>query len=94
MEEMEMRIHSQKQTLGARDESVQRLLEMLQGQGQGQGQGQWGRGQRTGILTMAPQEAEVQLENTHVREVGYSTSYFWGLQEVNGDVYELYVKSY
>ncbi|XP_071777161.1 ERC protein 2 [Centroberyx gerrardi] len=80
MEEMEMRIDSQKQTLGARDESIQRLLEMLQGQGQGQGQGQsqgqgqgqgqghWGRGQRTGIITMAAQEAEAQLENIHVRE--------------------------
>uniref|UniRef100_A0AAQ6AMW3 ELKS/RAB6-interacting/CAST family member 2 n=1 Tax=Amphiprion ocellaris TaxID=80972 RepID=A0AAQ6AMW3_AMPOC len=56
MEEMEMRIDSQKQTLGARDESIQRLLEMLQGQGQGQGH--WGRGQRTGIITMAAQEAE------------------------------------
>ncbi|XP_076597348.1 ERC protein 2-like isoform X1 [Chaetodon auriga] len=66
MEEMEMRIDSQKQTLGARDESIQRLLEMLQGQGQGQGQ--WGRGQRTGIITMAAQEAEAQLENMHVRE--------------------------
>ncbi|XP_056240617.1 ERC protein 2-like isoform X12 [Seriola aureovittata] len=68
MEEMEMRIDSQKQTLGARDESIQRLLEMLQGQGQGQGQGHWGRGQRTGIITMAAQEAEAQLENMHVRE--------------------------
>ncbi|XP_041800828.1 ERC protein 2-like [Chelmon rostratus] len=68
MEEMEMRIDSQKQTLGARDESIQRLLEMLQGQGQGQGQGHWGRGQRTGIVTMAAQEAEAQLENMHVRE--------------------------
>lgn len=67
MEEMEMRIDSQKQTLGARDESIQRLLEMLQGQGQSQGQ--WGRGQRTGIITMAAQEAEAQLENMHVREV-------------------------
>ncbi|XP_035015115.1 ERC protein 2 isoform X1 [Hippoglossus stenolepis] len=63
MEEMEMRIDSQKQTLGARDESIQRLLEMLQGQGQ-----QWSRGQRTGIITMAAQEAEAQLENMHVRE--------------------------
>ncbi|XP_078026124.1 ERC protein 2 isoform X5 [Epinephelus lanceolatus] len=75
MEEMEMRIDSQKQTLGARDESIQRLLEMLQGQGQGQsqsqsqGQGHWGRGQRTGIITMAAQEAEAQLENMHVREI-------------------------
>uniref|UniRef100_A0A3P8S7E7 ELKS/RAB6-interacting/CAST family member 2 n=1 Tax=Amphiprion percula TaxID=161767 RepID=A0A3P8S7E7_AMPPE len=67
MEEMEMRIDSQKQTLGARDESIQRLLEMLQGQGQGQGH--WGRGQRTGIITMAAQEAEAQLENMHVREI-------------------------
>ncbi|XP_070766409.1 ERC protein 2 [Enoplosus armatus] len=66
MEEMEMRIDSQKQTLGARDESIQRLLEMLQGQGQGQGH--WGRGQRTGIITMAAQEAEAHLENMHVRE--------------------------
>ncbi|XP_014862974.1 PREDICTED: ERC protein 2-like isoform X7 [Poecilia mexicana] len=63
MEEMEMRIDSQKQTLGARDESIQRLLEMLQGQGQ------WGRGQRTGIITMAAQEADVHLENMHLREI-------------------------
>uniref|UniRef100_A0A668TE83 ELKS/RAB6-interacting/CAST family member 2 n=1 Tax=Oreochromis aureus TaxID=47969 RepID=A0A668TE83_OREAU len=69
MEEMEMRIDSQKQTLGARDESIQRLLEMLQGQSQGQGQGHWGRGQRTGIITMAAQEAEAQLENVHLREI-------------------------
>nr|XP_012776622.2 ERC protein 2 isoform X4 [Maylandia zebra] len=69
MEEMEMRIDSQKQTLGARDESIQRLLEMLQGQSQGQGQGHWGRGQRTGIITMAAQEAEAQLENMHLREI-------------------------
>ncbi|XP_074537515.1 ERC protein 2-like isoform X2 [Halichoeres trimaculatus] len=66
MEEMEMRIDSQKQTLGARDESIQRLLEMLQGQGQGQAP--WGRGQRAGIITMAAQEAEAQLESMHVRE--------------------------
>lgn len=67
MEEMEMRINSQKQTLGARDESIQRLLEMLQGQAQGHGH--WSRGQRTGIITMAAQDAEVQLESMHVREV-------------------------
>ncbi|KAM6924858.1 ERC protein 2 [Xenentodon cancila] len=65
MEQMEMRIDSQKQTLGARDESIQRLLEMLQGQGQGP----WGRGQRTGIIAMATQEAEAQLENMHLREI-------------------------
>uniref|UniRef100_A0A8C5H6U3 ELKS/RAB6-interacting/CAST family member 2 n=1 Tax=Gouania willdenowi TaxID=441366 RepID=A0A8C5H6U3_GOUWI len=66
MEEMEMRIDSQKQTLGARDESIQRLLEMLQGQGHAQGS--WGRAQHPGIITMAAQEAEAQLESLHVRE--------------------------
>lgn len=71
MEDMEMRIDSQKQTLGARDESIQRLLEMLQGQGQNQAQGHWGRGQRTGIIAMAAQEAETQLENMHMREVSF-----------------------
>lgn len=65
MEEMGMRIDSQKQTLGARDESIQRLLEMLQGQGQ-----HWGRGQRVATpAAAAAQEAETQLENIHVREV-------------------------
>lgn len=73
MEEMEMRIDTQKQTLGARDESIQKLLEMLQGQGQAQGH--WGRGQRTGIITMAAQEAEAQLDNMHVRQVGSCLSY-------------------
>lgn len=67
MEEMEMRINSQKQTLGARDESIQKLLEMLQNQGQSQGH--VARGQRTGIITMVAQEAEAQLENMQVREV-------------------------
>nr|XP_049610546.1 ERC protein 2 isoform X2 [Syngnathus scovelli] len=67
MEEMEMRIDSQKQTLGARDESIQKLLEMLQGQGQVHGA--CGRGQKMGILAMAAQEAEAQLENMHVREI-------------------------
>ncbi|XP_061654549.1 LOW QUALITY PROTEIN: ERC protein 2-like [Phyllopteryx taeniolatus] len=66
MEEMETRIDSQKQTLGARDDSIQRLLEMLQSQGQVHGK--WGRSQRTGILAMAAHEAEAQLENMHVRE--------------------------
>ncbi|KAM4563452.1 ERC protein 2-like isoform 4-T6 [Odontesthes bonariensis] len=65
MEEMEMRIDSQKQTLGARDESIQKLLEMLQGQSQGHG----GQGQRSGIITMAAQEAEAQLESMHLREI-------------------------
>lgn len=69
MEEMEMKVDSQKQTLEARDESIQRLLEMLQGQGQGQGQGTWNRGQRAGIISMAAQEAEAHQENIHMREV-------------------------
>lgn len=77
MEEMETRINSQKQTLGARDESIQKLLEMLQGQGQAQGH--WGRGQRTGIITMAAQEAEAQLENMHVREV---CSFSWNIFKI------------
>ncbi|XP_015233848.1 PREDICTED: ERC protein 2-like [Cyprinodon variegatus] len=62
MEEMEMRINSQKQTLGARDESIQRLLEMLQGQGHGE------RAHRTGIIAMAAKEADAHLESMHLRE--------------------------
>lgn len=71
MEEMESRIDSQKQTLDARDESIQRLLELLQGQGQGT----WSRGQRAGIITMAAQEAEAHQENMHGREVCLVLSY-------------------
>ncbi|XP_034028446.1 ERC protein 2 isoform X9 [Thalassophryne amazonica] len=67
MEEMEKRIDSQKQTLGARDESIQRLLEMLQGQGHGQGH--WGQGQRSSVVTMAAQEPEALLENVQAREI-------------------------
>uniref|UniRef100_A0A3Q2CRL6 ELKS/RAB6-interacting/CAST family member 2 n=1 Tax=Cyprinodon variegatus TaxID=28743 RepID=A0A3Q2CRL6_CYPVA len=63
MEEMEMRINSQKQTLGARDESIQRLLEMLQGQGHGE------RAHRTGIIAMAAKEADAHLESMHLREL-------------------------
>lgn len=33
LEEMELRIDTQKQTLGARDESIKKLLEMLQSRG-------------------------------------------------------------
>ncbi|XP_062316524.1 ERC protein 2-like [Osmerus eperlanus] len=59
MEEMELRIDSQKQTLGARDESIQRLLEMLQG----------GRGQRPGVVSMATEElGHLEEENLHLRE--------------------------
>ncbi|XP_068160163.1 ERC protein 2-like isoform X2 [Antennarius striatus] len=72
MEEMEMRIDSQKQTLGTRDESIQKLLEMLQGQSH-QGQS---RGQRTGVVTTAMQEADAQLENIHARENTNPSFYF------------------
>ncbi|CAL8325666.1 unnamed protein product [Merluccius merluccius] len=66
MEEMELRIEVQKKTLGARDESIQRLLEMLQGQG-----GQGGRAPKPGIITMATtHDADAHMENLHVREVG------------------------
>ena len=34
VEEMELRIETQKQTLSARDESIKKLLEMLQSKGQ------------------------------------------------------------
>ncbi|XP_049921532.1 ERC protein 2-like [Epinephelus moara] len=78
MEEMEMRIDSQKQTLGARDESIQRLLEMLQGQGQGQGHAGDASGPRSRSRsrsksksrsgTLGSGTAEAQLENMHVRE--------------------------
>uniref|UniRef100_A0A3Q2CRT8 ELKS/RAB6-interacting/CAST family member 2 n=1 Tax=Cyprinodon variegatus TaxID=28743 RepID=A0A3Q2CRT8_CYPVA len=69
MEEMEMRINSQKQTLGARDESIQRLLEMLQGQGHGE------RAHRTGIIAMAAKEADAHLESMHLREVRQACFY-------------------
>jgi hypothetical protein len=36
MQELEMRIDTQKQTLNARDESIKKLLEMLQNKGEGQ----------------------------------------------------------
>jgi hypothetical protein len=35
-QELEMRIDTQKQTLNARDESIKKLLEMLQNKGEGQ----------------------------------------------------------
>lgn len=37
LEEMELRIDTQKQTLGARDESIKKLLEMLQSKGRTSG---------------------------------------------------------
>lgn len=43
LEEMELRIDTQKQTLGARDESIKKLLEMLQS-----------KGPTSGVLTLSP----------------------------------------
>lgn len=43
LEEMELRIDTQKQTLGARDESIKKLLEMLQS-----------KGRASGVLTLFP----------------------------------------
>ncbi|TRY91555.1 hypothetical protein DNTS_022318 [Danionella cerebrum] len=82
LEEMELRIETQKQTLGARDESIKKLLEMLQTKGLTQASG------RVGLNDEEEQErarriaeAEAQLghlevildqkekENLHLREV-------------------------
>ncbi|KAG7260330.1 hypothetical protein CRUP_003080 [Coryphaenoides rupestris] len=68
MEEMELRIEVQKKTLGARDESIQRLLEMLQGQGGHAGPGGSRLAPKPGIITVATHDAEAQLENLHLRE--------------------------
>lgn len=43
LEEMELRIDTQKQTLGARDESIKKLLEMLQS-----------KGRTSGVFTLFP----------------------------------------
>ncbi|KAJ0064171.1 hypothetical protein NL108_001470, partial [Boleophthalmus pectinirostris] len=82
MEEMEKRIDCQKQTLGARDESIQRLLEMLQGQSQNQR----GWGQRTGVISAATQEAEAQLENMQTREDTKISSLERNLRDLEDEV--------
>uniref|UniRef100_A0A3P8Y079 ELKS/RAB6-interacting/CAST family member 2 n=1 Tax=Esox lucius TaxID=8010 RepID=A0A3P8Y079_ESOLU len=63
MEEMELRIDSQKQTLGARDESIQRLLEMIQGGGKGP------RGKRSDIITMATAREEADSQLGHLEDM-------------------------
>ncbi|XP_036803456.1 ERC protein 2-like [Oncorhynchus mykiss] len=62
LEEMELRIDSQKQTLGARDQSIQRLLEMIQGGGRGQ------RVERSEIITMATAREEAEYQVGHLEE--------------------------
>ncbi|XP_078466740.1 ERC protein 2-like isoform X6 [Lampetra planeri] len=73
LEEMELRIDTQKQTLGARDESIRKLLEMLQGKGPGGRCGTMGDDER-----LADTEAQLsriqgllegrERENQHLRE--------------------------
>ncbi|CAL8379188.1 unnamed protein product [Boreogadus saida] len=77
LEEMELRIETQKQTLGARDESIKKLLEMLQSKGLAGGRGMEEEEQERARRIA---EAEAQLghlevildqkdkENNHLRE--------------------------
>lgn len=80
MEEMELRMETQKQTLGARDESIKKLLEMLQSKGLPGGPGRVNEEEEQERARRIA-EAEAQLghlevildqkekENIHLREV-------------------------
>ncbi|XP_052383322.1 ERC protein 2 isoform X3 [Oncorhynchus keta] len=80
LEEMELRIETQKQTLGARDESIKKLLEMLQSKGLPGGPGRVNEEEEQERARRIA-EAEAQLghlevildqkekENIHLREV-------------------------
>lgn len=80
LEEMELRIETQKQTLGARDESIKKLLEMLQSKGLPSGPGRASEEEEQERARRIA-EAEAQLghlevildqkekENIHLREV-------------------------
>lgn len=80
LEEMELRIETQKQTLGARDESIKKLLEMLQSKGLPPGPGRASEEEEQERARRIA-EAEAQLghlevildqkekENIHLREV-------------------------
>lgn len=82
LEEMELRIDTQKQTLGARDESIKKLLEMLQSKGLPPGSGRVSEEEEQERARRIA-EAEAQLghlevildqkdkENIHLREVLY-----------------------
>uniref|UniRef100_A0AAQ4PIP2 ELKS/RAB6-interacting/CAST family member 2 n=1 Tax=Gasterosteus aculeatus aculeatus TaxID=481459 RepID=A0AAQ4PIP2_GASAC len=79
LEEMELRIETQKQTLGARDESIKKLLEMLQSKGLPSGSGRVSEEEEQERARRIA-EAEAQLghlevildqkdkENLHLRE--------------------------
>ena len=77
LEEMELRIDSQKQTLGSRDESIKKLLEMLQSKGlgglaDGEGGGGGPRGRREAEEQLGHLEIfleQKEKENLHLREV-------------------------
>lgn len=85
LEEMELRIETQKQTLGARDESIKKLLEMLQSKGLPSGPGRASEEEEQERARRIA-EAEAQLghlevildqkekENIHLREVGASVT--------------------
>ncbi|XP_042563579.1 ERC protein 2 isoform X4 [Clupea harengus] len=76
LEEMELRIDSQKQTLGSRDESIKKLLEMLQSKGlgglaDGEGGGGGPRGRREAEEQLGHLEIfleQKEKENLHLRE--------------------------
>lgn len=82
LEEMELRIDTQKQTLGARDESIKKLLEMLQSKGLPPGLGRAAEEEEQERARRIA-DAEAQLghlevildqkdkENIHLREVLY-----------------------
>ena len=87
LEEMELRIETQKQTLGARDESIKKLLEMLQSKGLPPGPGRVSEDEEQERARRIA-EAEAQLghlevildqkdkENIHLREVLYDQVQF------------------
>lgn len=91
LEEMELRIETQKQTLGARDESIKKLLEMLQSKGLASASGR-ASDEEEQERARRIAEAEAQLghlevildqkekENIHLREVLDSTQTLLGVE--------------
>ncbi|KAI4887299.1 hypothetical protein NFI96_005862 [Prochilodus magdalenae] len=78
LEEMELRIETQKQTLGARDESIKKLLEMLQSKGLPPVPGRSEEEEQDRARRIAEAEAQLghlevildqkEKENIHLRE--------------------------